>query len=353
MFQLNALRNALQPHLGWHGARLTFLAMFLIALFRVKTVNFAELATAFPSQAQSVSSYKRLQRFFRDFELDYEPWTQLIVRLLNIPQPWTLSLDRTNWEFGGTAHNILMLGVVHQGVAIPLLWWMLDKRGNSATDERITLVEEFLAWFPDVKVADLMADREFIGQDWFAYLLGHPALPFRIRIRETEKLWDGRQGQTGQRLFQPLRIGEQQVLRHRRRLWGHWVYVAALRLEDGDLLIVVTNHAPKSAIADYAKRWGIETLFGCLKTRGFCLESTHLTDMERLSKLIALLSLALAWAIHTGEWLTQQKPLPIKKHGRKATSIFRYGLDRLTATFRNLELHTEQFIQLLNFLSCT
>jgi hypothetical protein len=131
MLQLNALRKVLQPHLGWHGARLTFLAMFLIALFRVKTVNFAELATAFPSQAQSASSYKRLQRFFRDFELDYESWTQLIVRLLNIPQPWTLSLDQTNWEFGGTAHNILMLGVVHQGVAIPLLWWMLDKRGNS------------------------------------------------------------------------------------------------------------------------------------------------------------------------------------------------------------------------------
>jgi hypothetical protein len=333
MFQTNALRDALKPHLGWHGARLTCLAMFLIALFRVKTVNLAELATAFPSAAPSASSDKRLQRFFRDFEWDYGQWTKLIVSLLNIPQPWTLSFDRTNWEFGGTAHNILMLGVVHQGVAIPLLWWMLDKRGNSDPDERITLIEEFRELFPDVKIADLMADREFIGQDWVAYLLADPTLPFRMRIRETEKLWDGRQARNGQRLFQHLQVGERQVLRHRRRLWGHWVYLAALRLEDGDLLMVVTNHAPKSAIADYAKRWGIETLFGCLKTRGFCLESTHLTDMERLSKLIALLSLALAWAIHTGEWLIQQTPIPIKKHGRKAKSIFRYGLDRLTETF--------------------
>jgi hypothetical protein len=258
MFQINALRKALQAHLGWHGARLTFLAMFLTALFRVKPVNFTELATAFPSSVQSASSYKRLQRFFRDFELDYGSWTKFIVRLLTIPQPWTLSLDRTNWEFGGTVHNILMWGVVYQGVAIPLLWWMLDQAGNSNTTERITLVEELLALFPEVKIADLMADRECIGTDWFAYLLGHPNRPFRIRIRESEKLWDGRQARTGQRLFQPLRGGESQVLRHRRRLWGHWVYVAALRLEDGDWLIVVTNHAPKSAIADYAKRWGIE-----------------------------------------------------------------------------------------------
>jgi hypothetical protein len=75
--------------------------------------------------------------------------------------------------------------------------------------------------------------------------------------------------------------------------------------------------------------------------------------MERLSKLIALLSLALAWAIHTGEWLTRQKPIPLKKHGRKAKSIFRYGLDFLSETFLNLELHIDRFFQALNFLSCT
>lgn len=31
---------------------------------------------------------------------------------------------------------------------------------------------------------------------------------------------------------------------------------------------------------------------GMFKTRGFCLESTHFTDAERLSKLLALMSLA-------------------------------------------------------------
>jgi hypothetical protein len=47
MYQITQLRRVLQPHLGWHGAWLTFVALFLIALFRVKTVNLAELATAF------------------------------------------------------------------------------------------------------------------------------------------------------------------------------------------------------------------------------------------------------------------------------------------------------------------
>jgi hypothetical protein len=44
MNQVNLLRDTLKPHLPWHGARLNFLALFLIALIRVKTVNLAQLA---------------------------------------------------------------------------------------------------------------------------------------------------------------------------------------------------------------------------------------------------------------------------------------------------------------------
>ena len=89
--------------------------------------------------------------------------------------------------------------------------------------------------------------------------------------------------------FQDHQVGEKKVLKKRRRFWGRWLYVSALRLDDGNLLIVATDHNPDSAISDYAKRWGIETLFGCFKTRGFCLESTHFNDPQRLSKLIALI----------------------------------------------------------------
>jgi len=131
MNQVTRIQQTLQPHLGWHGARVSFLALFLVAVFRVKTVNLSELATAFISTAQPESNYKRLQRFLGGFELDYYTLARFVVSLMDIPQPWVLSVDRTTWEFGGWVHNILMLGVVHNGVAFPLLWWMLDKKGNS------------------------------------------------------------------------------------------------------------------------------------------------------------------------------------------------------------------------------
>ncbi|MGC8714873.1 MAG: IS4 family transposase, partial [Leptodesmis sp.] len=71
MNQITRMCRTLQPQLGWHGARITFLAYFLVALFRVKTVNLAELATGFPGSAKTASNYKRLQRFLRTFELEY------------------------------------------------------------------------------------------------------------------------------------------------------------------------------------------------------------------------------------------------------------------------------------------
>ncbi len=92
MNQVTLLRDALRPHLAWHGARLSFLAAFLIALLRVKTVNFSELATSFSGKAQTESHYKRLQRFFRHYEMDYAEIAQGVVTLMAIPEPWVLSI---------------------------------------------------------------------------------------------------------------------------------------------------------------------------------------------------------------------------------------------------------------------
>lgn len=353
MNQINLLQQALKPHLRWHGARLSFLALFLIALLRVKTVNLAEIATGFRTHAQTESSYKRLQRFFRDFDLDYAVIARVVVALMEIPQPWVLSTDRTEWSFGQTRFNILMLGVVHDGVAYPLLWKMLDKKGNSNSEERMDLLDRFEEIFPNIQVAYISGDREFVGRQWLTYLLIEPTISFRLRIRHSDRISDGKKQLRASIIFANLKPGQTQTLSGRRWVWGRLVYVSALRLDDGELLIIITPETTTSAISDYAQRWGIETLFGIFKTRGFCLESTHFTDSERLSKLLALMAIALCWAVKTGEWLHQHQPIKVKKHGRKAKSIFRHGLDHLRSIVTDLDLKYDQFLHSLKFLSCT
>lgn len=353
MNQINLLRQTLKPHLGWHGARLSFLALFLIALLRVKTINLTELATGFRSQAQTDSSYKRLQRFFRDFDLDYTVIAKAIVGIMGIPQPWVLSTDRTEWSFGATRFNILLLGVVHEGVAYPVVWKMLEKKGNSNGDERMDLLDRFDEIFPDAQIAYLTGDREFVGKRWLTYLLIEPTIPFRLRIRKSDRLSDGKKQLKASIVFAHLKPGQAQILSNPRWVWGRYVYVSALRLDDGELLVIVSPDSSLTAISDYGKRWGIETLFGMFKTRGFCLESTHFTNPQRLSKLLALMSLALCWAVKMGEWLHQHRPITIKKHGRLAKSIFRYGLDHLRSIFTDLDLKQSEFLRSLKFLSCT
>ncbi|MBD1861441.1 transposase [Trichocoleus sp. FACHB-46] len=135
----------------------------------------------------------------------------------------------------------------------------------------------------------------------------------------------------------------------------HLPIVAVLVQAQPDALLaeLCERFCQQTGITDYAKHWGIETLFGIFKSRGFCLESTHLSDGERLNKLLALLSLVLCWIFLTGEWLHQLKPLVVKKHGRRAKSLFRYGFDHLRHIVLNLEHKGDQFSEALQFLFCT
>jgi len=94
--EINLFREKLHEHLQWNGARLAFVSMFSIALIRVKTVNLAEITTGFSGKAKVESHYKRLQRFFRDFELDYENSALMVVKVMQIPKPWVISIDRTD-----------------------------------------------------------------------------------------------------------------------------------------------------------------------------------------------------------------------------------------------------------------
>lgn len=47
-----------------------------------------------------------------------------------------------------------------------------------------------------------------------------------------------------------------------------------------------------------------------------------------------------------------QAAIPVKKHGRKAKSIFRTGLDHLRQIQQNLDSRNMQYLKVLQFLSC-
>lgn len=331
MLDINTLMPVLQAHLHWHPSRLRFLALFLTALIRVTTVNLTKVANAFSAQAQAQSNYRRIQRFLAHFSIDYSVFARLLLALIPGRDNYVISIDRTNWKFGKTDINILMAAVVYQGTAFPLVWRLIATQGSSNVDERTEVLEALLGLVPAPQIAALVADREFIGGLWFERLIAR-RIPFFIRIKANTRVTHERRcapvTKPAKKLFQDLSVGQARALRKARQVWGHRVYLSAVRT-DKSLIIVASNAPGIQALAYYRQRWGIEVLFGSLKRRGFDFERTHLQHRERIEKLVALLALAFAWAHRIGQWLARRRPIRLKTHGRRARSVFRLGLDHL------------------------
>ena len=148
----NELVSIFHQQSGWNLARVKFFVLFICALCKVKTVGFEKLATAFDSPASSDSSLRRIQRFVASYVLDTDLIARLIFKLLPHKPPYRLALDRTNWKFGSLNINVLVLAVVYQGLAFPLLYSLLPKAGNSNTQERIKLIDRviYLARSPSI-----------------------------------------------------------------------------------------------------------------------------------------------------------------------------------------------------------
>ena len=228
------LADLLQSTFDLHRARLTCLAALVIALFRVKTVNLAQLATAFPGTAEIDSHYRRLQRFFQYLHL--QPARVATFVLAFLPDaPYTLALDRTQWMLGRVPINFLVLSVVHDGIAFPLFFRVLAKRGNSNTQERIDLLGQVLTLLGSDKIDCLVADREFIGAEWFAWLKAHH-IPFCIRIRHDMKV----SRTTGalspaHNFFRSLPRADATscCLIGPRLVCGHWLWLSGMHLPTG------------------------------------------------------------------------------------------------------------------------
>lgn len=323
------LEEILRESFDLNKARLACFAGMLLGIIKVRTVNLVELAGAFDSSAKLESRYKRIKRFFSQCTIDLGEVACWVMKLFGLEGMVYLSMDRTNWRWGKSDINIFMLSIVYNGIALPVAWSLLDTCGNSNTAERIVLIQKFVNRFGKERIAGILADREFVGKEWFTWLRKEK-IPFCIRIKKNTLTTNSCGVEVSvESLFWNLQAGQQCVLSDPRKVWEQTVYLSALRLSDGELLIVATDRLLADPIAHYGKRWQIETLFGCLKSKGFNFEETHMVNPARINKLLVLLTIAFCWAHKVGEWRHEQKAIRIKKHGRMAQSWFRYGLDYL------------------------
>jgi hypothetical protein len=322
----NAFREALQENIQATQHAIKFIAQFVSALLKTRTSNLAKIANAMESAAQTDSVYRQLQRFLKNsnaVSIDY-------LKLMKLDGQLKLLIDRTEWKFGETWVNILTLSVAYKQVAIPILWEVVNHKGNATAAEHVGIIRRFVAEFGAERIERVYGDREFGNYQLLAYLLKNE-IDFHIRLKTSHKS----AGKSFLKHWQE--VGERVKVRGKVKIevFGLLVYVSCVKYKkDGktEYLIVASKEPNKQAIEEYRVRWQIETMFGCLKKRGFNFEETHLTQPAKISKLLLVLGLGLCLAIKMGELQVEVWKLvemKLKKNKRYGKSLFRIGLDAL------------------------
>lgn len=349
----NDLVLTLQEHFGrkMNLARIKFISYFILALCKVQTVTFEKLANAFDSSSKAESSLRRIQRFISSYDLNLDLIAILIFKLIPNNEKVSLTIDRTNWKFGSLNINIFMLGIVNDGVAFPLMFSMLPKQGNSNSQERIDLIDRFISLFGVECIDSLMADREFIGRDWLDYL-NRNRIRYYIRIRNNFKVYIPHKNKMIKAWHLFNQLDNNQFMHYDKivKVNEVYCYLSGSKIKN-DYLIIVSFNKPEDALGHYSNRWQIEMCFKALKSSGFDLENTHLTDIVRIQKLIGLVMIAFIWCYKVGIYLNSIRPIIIKTHGRKAKSIFKYGLNYVAQVLLNAQ--NKNNINIFGFLSCT
>lgn len=289
--------------------------------------------------------------------MDTEEYANFIMSRLPQNGKFYLVMDRTNWKFGKNPINILMLGIIHKNMCFPLYWKNLEKGGSSNTTERKELLDKAINLIGKPRIIALLGDREFIGLYWFKYLIDED-LEFHIRLPKYIKIGSilKKNRKTVNSLFSHWK--ENVRIDHPKQIviQGYKLYISGIKSKK-EYCVVISNKNNINSLKKYQIRWTIENMFFAFKTRGFNFEDTHMTDIEKIEKLLVLVSIAYCWCVLIGLWLCEQIKITIKIHGRKQKSIFRCGFDYLTNIFRKLLVGTIynilEFNEVAYILSCT
>ncbi len=351
---ITKLSSKLKEHFAFHLSRMKCLSYLIFALIDFKSVSLSRLAQKVPADSID-SAYKRLQRFIKQVRFPSNKLAHLILAFSRIDKaiPFRLIFDRTNWKLGSKHINILFLSVACERLAIPLFFTFLKdkKSGNSNQQDRITLLQKFIKTFGKKKIEVILGDREFIGFQWLAYLV-REKIDFCVRLKEG---WQKVSTSTGQmvevkKCFKGLKKGQVKCLGVRKLGVGkNAVYcsITGMRNEKEAWVIVAHSENLSEPCELYRDRWQIETMFRVMKTGGFNLEDTHVTEPERLECLIGIVSMAYALCYHLGKWAAQKEPQKPKKHGYFPKTIIKRGMEAFSRAIALITIKPSYFRQLM------
>lgn len=334
-----------------------------------KTCNIFKLADHAKGNIKFDSSYKKFIRFFKIKSISEftDGISLMLFHFCLSLKPKYLIIDRTNWEKGNKMVNILTLGFeLRKKVFIPIYWVDLDKPGNSPTKARIDILNKLKSLYEacklDIPPLTLLADREFIGEEWFTWLT-EQKIGFTVRLRSKNYLhhWKNELDTVCEDILLDItnHLKKNKYFSKKMVINGNAYYFSAQKTLDKDdpyLFLLSTCPEAQQSSAEYQIRWGIEVFFKHIKTNGFNMEDVNFKKSDKIELMFGIVTLCYTLVIQQGYKIEEERGILLKySKGKswKAKSLFRTGLTeilKLITSVEQLIQHIKIFIKSFKIL---
>jgi len=316
---------------GNFARHLNTLAALISGIVGSKSSQLPHIATKVPDGTKPESRVKRFARWLDNDrileEVYFLPYADVLLRHLAL-QTVVLVMDGSGVGRGCTA---LMIHVVYKGRALPLAWLVRQApKGHFPEDLHIAVVELMREVIPEGAKVVFLGDGEFDGTALQA-TLNEAGWSYACRTAlSTVATWEGvtfRLDTLGA-CSKPGTLIELKEVQFTRGAYGPVMVLSCWAKGYQDPLYLVSNMATaEDACRFYAKRFRIETFFSDQKSRGFHLHKSHMSDVQRLSRLLIAACLAYIWIVYLGSACEKDQWRPII-HRRKRCdlSLFQLGL---------------------------
>src|SRR5438105_12824116 len=296
-----AIRDALiqcypgQPS-GTVARHLITLAALISGIVGSKSTQLPHIAAKVPNGTKPDSRVKRFARWVDNAhileEVYFLPYAEVLLRHLAL-QTLVLVMDGSGVGRGCTA---LMIHVVYKGRALPLAWRVRQgPKGHFPEDLHIALVELVSGLIPEGAPVVLLGDGEFDGTR-LQQVVQDAGWSYVCRTGcHMTASWDGETFRldTLGTCIKPGTLIELSEVLFTREAYGPIMLICGWAKGYKEPIYLVTNMAAaEDACRLYSKRFRIEAFFSDQKSRGFHLHKSHLSDPQRLSRLLIAACLA-------------------------------------------------------------
>jgi hypothetical protein len=318
------------------------LAALISGIVGSKSTQLPHIAAKVPNGTKPESRVKRFARWFDNDhvleEVYFLPYADVLLHHLAL-QTVVLVMDGSGVGRGCTA---LMIHVVYKGRALPLAWRVRQApKGHFPEELHIALVTLISELIPTGAQVVLLGDGEFDGTQ-LQQTLQQAGWSYACRTAtSTVATWAGetfRLDALGACL-QPGRLIELKEVHYTREAYGPIMVLWCWAKGYQEPLYLVSNMATAEAACRlYEKRFRIETFFSDQKSRGFHIHKSHMSDVQRLSRLLIAACLAYIWIVYLGSVCEKEQWRHIiHRRQRCDLSLFQLGL-RLLEYFLNEEM---------------